>query len=130
LKRIDALPEGPKWTCYPFELKGDELDASGKPKKEVVELWCRDPVECVRELVGNPAFRAKQHYAPYRIFKRFEDGKYSNREVNEMWTADWWWEIQVFVLVFSANIPHSPQICIAETPSKGRDPHSDHPRIR
>ncbi|KAJ7858828.1 hypothetical protein B0H14DRAFT_3085030 [Mycena olivaceomarginata] len=94
LKRIDALPEGPKWTCYPFELEGDELDASGKPKKEVVELWCRDPVECVRELVGNPAFRAKQHYAPYRIFKCFEDGKYSNREVNEMWTADWWWEIQ------------------------------------
>ncbi|KAJ7193475.1 hypothetical protein GGX14DRAFT_537556 [Mycena pura] len=94
LQRIDALPEGPKWTCYPFELEGDELDASGKQKKEVVELWCRDPVECVRELVGNPAFREKQHYAPYRIFKQFEDGKCSNREVNEMWTADWWWEIQ------------------------------------
>ncbi|KAJ7875486.1 hypothetical protein B0H14DRAFT_3083210 [Mycena olivaceomarginata] len=72
--------KSPKWTCYPFELEGNELDASGKPKKEVVELWCRDPVDCVHELVGNPAFRAKQHYAPYRIFKRFEDGKYSNRE--------------------------------------------------
>ncbi|KAJ7817495.1 hypothetical protein B0H14DRAFT_3474582 [Mycena olivaceomarginata] len=105
LKRIDALPEGPKWTCYPFELEGDELDASGKPKKEVVELWCRDPVECVHELVGNPAFRAKQYYAPYRIFKRFEDGKYSNREVNEMWTADWWWEIQKLLPKGATLIP-------------------------
>ncbi|KAF7344216.1 hypothetical protein MVEN_01712300 [Mycena venus] len=25
LKYIDALPEGPQWTCYPFELVGDEL---------------------------------------------------------------------------------------------------------
>ncbi|KAJ7845019.1 hypothetical protein B0H14DRAFT_2182041, partial [Mycena olivaceomarginata] len=67
LKRIDALEDGPKWTCYPFELVGDELDADGNPKTEIVEIWCRDPVECVRELVGNAAF-TKQAYAPYRIF--------------------------------------------------------------
>ncbi|KAJ7808119.1 hypothetical protein B0H14DRAFT_3091164 [Mycena olivaceomarginata] len=58
---------------------------------EVVELWCRDPVEC--------------HYAPYRIFKRFEDGKYSNREVNEMWNADWWWEIQKLLPKGATLIP-------------------------
>ncbi|KAF8121357.1 hypothetical protein K438DRAFT_1913726 [Mycena galopus ATCC 62051] len=80
LKRIDALPEGPKWTCYPFELVGDEM-------------WCRDPVECVRELVGNTTFKT-QAYEPCRIFKTFVGGKYGNREINEMWTADWWWEIQ------------------------------------
>ncbi|KAJ7330893.1 hypothetical protein DFH08DRAFT_708629 [Mycena albidolilacea] len=56
-------------------------------------MWCRNPVECVRELVGNPAF-TKQAYEPCRIFKTFADGRYSNREYNEMWTADWWWEIQ------------------------------------
>ncbi|KAJ7859055.1 hypothetical protein B0H14DRAFT_3631356 [Mycena olivaceomarginata] len=50
LKCIDALEDGPKWTCYPFELVGDELDADGNPKTEIVEMWCRDPVECVREL--------------------------------------------------------------------------------
>ncbi|KAJ6564347.1 hypothetical protein B0H19DRAFT_941521 [Mycena capillaripes] len=61
-------------------------------------MWCRDPVECVRELVGNAAF-TKQQYAPYRVFKSFVDRKYSNREINEMWTAEWWWEIQVYELL-------------------------------
>ncbi|KAJ7019294.1 hypothetical protein C8F04DRAFT_1182372 [Mycena alexandri] len=92
LQRIDALPHGPEWRCYPFTLVGDELDADGQNKEETVEMWCRDPVECVRELVGNTAFT--QAYEPCRIFKRFEDGEYSNREFNEMWTAEWWWEIQ------------------------------------
>lgn len=61
----------------------------------MVELWHRDPVECVRELLGNPSFK-KQGYVPRRIFKKMsEDGEGTNREYNEMWTADWWWEVQV-----------------------------------
>lgn len=81
--------------CYPFELEGDDVDADGNRRKEIVEMWCRDPVDCVRELVGNPAFKT-QGYEPCRIFKSFDPpGTYSNREINEMWTADWWWEIQV-----------------------------------
>ncbi|KAJ7288109.1 hypothetical protein C8J57DRAFT_1027371, partial [Mycena rebaudengoi] len=55
LQHIDLLPEGAKWYCTPFELEGDELDAENKPRKETVELWHRDPVECVRELLGNPS---------------------------------------------------------------------------
>ncbi|KAJ6611660.1 hypothetical protein B0H10DRAFT_2437370 [Mycena sp. CBHHK59/15] len=90
LKRVDALPEGPEWFCHPFELLGDELDADGNPKKEVLELWHRDPIECVRELLGNPAF-TNQGYAPFRVFK---NGNRTNREYSEMWTADWWWNIQ------------------------------------
>jgi hypothetical protein len=82
-------------------LKGDELDPEGKQKTEVLELWHRDPVDCVRELLGNPTFK-NQGYAPIRVFKSFDaaTGAYSNREYSEMWTADWWWKIQVrfFVL--------------------------------
>ncbi|KAJ7893406.1 hypothetical protein B0H14DRAFT_3081378 [Mycena olivaceomarginata] len=84
----------PQWYCHPFELTGDECDAEGVKKTEVVELWHRDPVECVRELLGNPSFK-KQGYVPRRIFKKMsEDGEGTNREYNEMWTADWWWEVQ------------------------------------
>ncbi|KAJ7754280.1 hypothetical protein B0H14DRAFT_2635460 [Mycena olivaceomarginata] len=86
LKYIDALPAGPQWYCHPFELTGDECDAEGVKKTEVVELWHRDPVECVRELLGNPSFK--------RAGKMSEDGEGTNREYNEMWTADWWWEVQ------------------------------------
>ncbi|KAF7344345.1 hypothetical protein MSAN_01915500 [Mycena sanguinolenta] len=91
LKFIDALPRGPAWDCHLMELTGDEVDEKGEKKKETVELWYRDPVECVRELLGNPAFRGKQSFAPRRVFRR-EGGQ--NREYSEMWTARWWWEIQ------------------------------------
>ncbi|KAJ7737978.1 hypothetical protein B0H16DRAFT_1466005 [Mycena metata] len=103
LQRIDALPHSPEWRCYPFRLVGDELDADGKNKEETVEMWCRDPIECVRELLGNAAFT--QAYEPCRIFKRFEDGEYSNREFNEMWTADWWWEIQELLPTGATFVP-------------------------
>ncbi|KAG0691509.1 hypothetical protein DFH29DRAFT_986262 [Suillus ampliporus] len=41
----------------------------------------RDPVECIRELMGNPEFDHMVSYAPERV--RFD----------EMWTGDLWWEL-------------------------------------
>ncbi|KAF7344304.1 hypothetical protein MVEN_01722000 [Mycena venus] len=105
LKFVDALPAGPQWYCHAFELEGDELDADQNPKKETVEMWYRDPLECVKELLGNPSFAGKQGYKPIRVFKRFKDGQYSNREFTEMWTADWWWEIQKLLPPGSALAP-------------------------
>ncbi|KAJ7183395.1 hypothetical protein C8R46DRAFT_884092 [Mycena filopes] len=94
LKHIDALPNGPEWNCMPFDLKGDELDADNVPKVETVYMWYRNPVECVKELLSNPAFK-KMGFAPRRVFKDVdEDGNGRNREYSEMWTAEWWWEIQ------------------------------------
>ncbi|KAJ7652675.1 hypothetical protein DFH06DRAFT_1282610 [Mycena polygramma] len=93
LSFVDSLPAGPQWYCHAFELEGDECDSDGKPKKEIVEMWYRDPLECVRELLGNPSY-TKQGYKPMRVYKRFKDGELSNREYTQMWTAEWWWEIQ------------------------------------
>ncbi|KAJ7898981.1 hypothetical protein B0H13DRAFT_2519672 [Mycena leptocephala] len=90
-QKIDALPPGPQWTCEIFEIVGDEKDAHGNLKKEEVEFWKRDPVECIKELMGNAAFREKMRYAPQKVY-RDEDGK--QREFNEMWTGDWWWNLQ------------------------------------
>ncbi|KAK7012305.1 hypothetical protein R3P38DRAFT_3589170 [Favolaschia claudopus] len=78
LKFIDALPSGPQWFCHALE---------GEDKKEAVEVWYRDPVECVRELLGNPSFAGKQGYKPIRIFKTMKDSKYTNQEFSEMWTV-------------------------------------------
>ncbi|KAJ6540666.1 hypothetical protein B0H19DRAFT_959211 [Mycena capillaripes] len=97
LKFVDSLPAGPQWYCNPVELVGDELDGDQQPKKEIVEVWYRDPVECVRELLGNPSFTkqgVKIQYKPIRVYKNLRGGRYTNREFTEMWTADWWWEIQ------------------------------------
>ncbi|KAJ7193749.1 hypothetical protein GGX14DRAFT_378748 [Mycena pura] len=94
LQRIDAIPAGPEWICHPFQLTGDEKDDKEEFKHEIVELWYRDPVECVRELLGNPML-ANQGYEPCRVFRAMDNaGNLLNQEYSEMWTADWWWETQ------------------------------------
>ncbi|KAL1943791.1 hypothetical protein VTO73DRAFT_3609 [Trametes versicolor] len=87
-KKIDALPVGPKWTCDIVEVTGDRLGPNGKALTEELEIWRRDPVDCIADLIGNPAFSEIIAYEPVRI-KR--DGK---RYYGEMCTADWWWTTQ------------------------------------
>ncbi|KAJ7147090.1 hypothetical protein C8R43DRAFT_1196388 [Mycena crocata] len=94
--KIDSLPGGVKWHCKNLDTKGDlpdlEKDPSGTTmRREQNELWWRDPVECVEELMGNPLFRDAMRYAPEKLFA---DQTESNEVVNEMWTASWWWELQ------------------------------------
>lgn len=59
-----------------------------------MEVWYRDPVECVRELLGNPVFANVLAYAPERVY---QDNQGDVRQIDEMWTGDWWWETQVFI---------------------------------
>ncbi|KAJ7108159.1 hypothetical protein C8R44DRAFT_834159 [Mycena epipterygia] len=74
LKKVDQLPTGPDWTCK----------INDKLMSEDLELWMRDPVECIKELMSNPAFRDHMAYAPERKSRIFD----------EMWTAEWWWKLQ------------------------------------
>jgi Plavaka transposase len=92
LKKVDQLPIGPEWKCSLIEVTGDQQDDDGNTKSEHLELWYRDPVECVKELIGNPAFKNHMSYVPERVYKD-EEGKV--RVYDEMWTGDWWWETQV-----------------------------------
>ena len=73
------------------------MDKNGNNLTEDIELWHRDPVECIKQLMENPAFKNKQSYEPWRVYRRND---YSNREYSEMWTADWWWEMQVRIFFF------------------------------
>ncbi|KAJ6629714.1 hypothetical protein B0H10DRAFT_2208670 [Mycena sp. CBHHK59/15] len=95
LQKVDALPTGPAWQCEMFEIRGDEKDAHGKFKTEEVEFWKRNPVECIRELMGNAAFRDKMRYAPERVYL---DADGNQREFSEMWTGEWWWKLQELLL--------------------------------
>jgi Plavaka transposase len=97
LERIDDLPEGVQWKCDDLEITGDEPDLDADPsgntmRKEILEFWHRDPVDCVRELIGNPAFDGYLKYAPER---HFADAAGESEVINEMWTASWWWKMQV-----------------------------------
>ncbi|KAF7328215.1 hypothetical protein MVEN_02561200 [Mycena venus] len=95
-EKIDSLPGGVKWQCKVLDIKGDLPDLKKDPtgdtmRREQVELWWRDPVECVKELLGNPVFCNVMRYAPEKLYA---DRGETIEVVNEMWTASWWWEIQ------------------------------------
>ncbi|KAF8219804.1 hypothetical protein L208DRAFT_1546205 [Tricholoma matsutake] len=59
LKFIDALPLGPKFSYTPLKVVGNTKDANGNNHIETLELWHRDPVECIAKLLGNPSFHGK-----------------------------------------------------------------------
>ncbi|KAG1811778.1 uncharacterized protein BJ212DRAFT_1483508 [Suillus subaureus] len=77
LQHMDKLPHGPGWTC--------------KKVTEDVELWIHNPVECMKELIGNPSFKEDMAYSPA---KAYADCAGQDRIIDEMWTADWWGEKQ------------------------------------
>jgi hypothetical protein len=94
LKKIDALPmQGAGWMCDIVTSKGNQFDENGEllpPEK--LELWRRDPVECIMELLGNSAFKNHIKCAPEWKYK---DAEGKIHVFDEMWTADWWWDTQV-----------------------------------
>ncbi|KAG1897449.1 uncharacterized protein F5891DRAFT_1129914 [Suillus fuscotomentosus] len=91
LQRVDKLPRGPGWTCKKVTVRGNCKDDKGEMLQEDVELWSRDPVECVKELIGNLAFKEHMAYSPA---KAYADCAGQHRVIDEMWTADWWGEKQ------------------------------------
>ncbi|KAI0741314.1 hypothetical protein C8Q80DRAFT_1273779 [Daedaleopsis nitida] len=87
-KKIDQLPKGAGWFCNIIKVEGDLMGPNGKPLTEEMELWRRNPVDCIEELLGNPALKRYIQYSPVKVSK--DDIRY----YSEMNTADWWWNVQ------------------------------------
>ena len=95
LKKIDSLPtQGATWTWDIITSEGDRRNEEGElMPPEKLELWRRDPIQCVRELMGNPMFKDVLKYAPEKAF--LDPERKNCRIYDEMWSADWWWDTQV-----------------------------------
>ncbi|KAG2106483.1 hypothetical protein BD769DRAFT_1393171 [Suillus cothurnatus] len=91
VQKVDKLPHGPAWSCKKVSVQGNRTDENGQSLHEDVELWMRDPVECIKDLIGNPIFKEHMVYAPLRAYK---DEAGSQWLIDDMWTADWWWDKQ------------------------------------
>ncbi|KAF8449495.1 hypothetical protein L210DRAFT_3609699 [Boletus edulis BED1] len=99
MKAIDQLPTGPEWSCELIRVHGNavldepmgNVEADGEDDAEELELWLRDPVACVRELISNPTFKDDIAYTPEKVYA---DPQGQTRWYDEMWTGDWWWETQ------------------------------------
>jgi hypothetical protein len=86
-----------------MKLYGDKLDSKGNKPVEHLELWLRNIVDCVRDLIGNPTFREHMAYAPEKVYR---DLHALRRIYDQAWTADWWHETQVRPCLFM-----SPDSC-------------------
>ncbi|KAF8883572.1 hypothetical protein BD779DRAFT_1612257 [Infundibulicybe gibba] len=91
LQKVDALPTGPEWECEIITVVGDRIGEDGQKMREDLELWYRNPIDCVKELIGNPAFKDYISYTPERVFTSHNG---EDRILDEMWTGDWWWDTQ------------------------------------
>ncbi|KAJ6577620.1 hypothetical protein B0H19DRAFT_1207980 [Mycena capillaripes] len=87
LLKIDQLPTGPDWMCKIVTAAGNWLDENDELMSEELKLWMCNPVECIKELMSNPAFRDHMVYAPERVYGR-KDGHEDSRIFDEMWTAE------------------------------------------
>lgn len=91
-QNIDSLPTGPEWSSYIITCTGNKLGQNGVPLSEDVELWARNPVECIKQLIGNPEFKDDLAYRAQHVFA---DKEVKNRMYDEAWTGDFWYETQV-----------------------------------
>jgi hypothetical protein len=74
-------------------VQGDKRNEDGTlVSPEKLELWKRDPVEGVKELLGNEMLHESLVYAPERVYA---DSAGTQRKYSQMWMADWWWDMQV-----------------------------------
>lgn len=88
---VDALPIGPEWIRDVLQVQtGYNLD--GTPKMEEVELWRKDPTDCVEQLIGDSTFDGNVAYGPETTFV---DAAGKTQCYGEMWTGSWWHETQV-----------------------------------
>jgi Plavaka transposase len=86
----NKLPGRPPFRCKELVVGGERL-----------EFYCRDIIECIRSLYGDPQFARDLVFAPERHYTSTER---TSRIYNEMHTGDWWWMVQVRTYR-SANYP-------------------------
>ena len=72
----------------PSQMK--EVEVAG----EVVEVYYRNILDCVKALFGDPQFAKCLKYAPERHYIKDDDGN-TSRVYHEMYTGEWWWQTQV-----------------------------------
>ncbi|KAI5115528.1 hypothetical protein M0805_009630 [Coniferiporia weirii] len=102
VQMIDALPQSTKWINNFIVAMGDCLNADGSPMSETLELWWHNPVEIIRELVGNPFLKDHMSFEPKWVYT---DVTCSECIYNKTWTGDWWWEKQNELPLSATVIP-------------------------
>ena len=86
VKQLNDIVDNKLLGRPPFQCK--ELSIGN----ERLEFYCRDAMECIRSLYGDPRFAQDLIFTPERHYTSTER---VHRIYNEIHTADWWWSVQV-----------------------------------
>ena len=85
------MPSVAKWTRKTVYAKSSDcdcnLDSEQDVEEEVLDLWMRDAIVLIQELLEDPNFKNEMHHRPMHLYT---DESWEERIFGEMWTADWW----------------------------------------
>ncbi|QRV81665.1 hypothetical protein RhiJN_09680 [Ceratobasidium sp. AG-Ba] len=82
---IDRLRHGPTWHIFDINVPHDT-----NPRVQYIVM--RDIEHVVRDIMAHPGFKDDMVYAPIKIWTSPEK---KERVYGDMWTADWWWKMQI-----------------------------------
>lgn len=98
---LEQLPTaGPKWRSRIISVKGDIKGPDGEPLVEETELWTRNILEVIQELLENVTYGKDMVFEPR---EEYSDADRTERCYTEMWTGDWWKRIQVSLQINPAS---------------------------
>jgi len=83
-KVVDGIQPRAAWKSWQLWHKSDPQD------KHTIHY--RNPCEVISSLLGDPSFAKNIVYRPKKIFT---NGSKMSRIYTEMWTGDWWHNVQV-----------------------------------
>jgi hypothetical protein len=92
-KKLDRV-RGPQWYKMDVPIQGTKKDKKGRLRTKTATLYFCDIVECIKELVRNPAFRDHLCYA-YRTVYLVDEAGVCRRGYSELWSANWMKEVEV-----------------------------------
>ena len=92
------MPPVAKWTRKTVYAKTSDcdMDPQREIEEEALDLWMRDALELIQELLEDPNFKDEMQYRPMHMYT---DETRKERIYGEMWTGDWWWSMQVSITV-------------------------------
>ncbi|KIM22688.1 hypothetical protein M408DRAFT_78738, partial [Serendipita vermifera MAFF 305830] len=94
--RIELLPDdGPRW-------KGQKVTAEYGDPTAPITLFYKDPIEVVAYLLSRPNLASHMKFAPAKVW---ETSSKKSRVYSDMFTSEWWWDVQSGLSLGSTVIP-------------------------
>jgi hypothetical protein len=109
------LPAGPSWQCKPW--------TTSHHTKSPLQLFYRDPIECIESLLNSPLSANDIEFTPYKLYKTVEK---SIRVYSEWLSGDVAWTMQVCTFLRNSRsllgfVTGNPRVEVFNTVPMTRD---------